>query len=187
MKWISYIVLYGGTVPKATHFQPKRSVFHAQMFESLDTPCRSAAHFTACCLRRRVGKSQCKPAFSQSGTQGVSMTWTIENLYFDGRLLALDVLVSPSDARYSACNDVLGDYADFTEADDARAEGFVPLGFYCEADIWADSVPETGSVLGSGERKGSEAMRRFRWMLTSEEAAQVRSIHLDCGIMETPG
>ena len=30
-------------------------------------------------------------------------------------------------------------------------------------------------------------MRRFRWMLTSEEAAQVRSIHLDCGIMETPG
>ena len=43
-----------------------------------------------------------KPAFSQSGTQGVSMTWTIENLYFDGRLLALDVLISPSDARYSA-------------------------------------------------------------------------------------
>lgn len=79
-----------------------------------------------------------KPAFSQSGTQGVSMTWTIENLYFDGRLLALDVLVSPSDARYSACIDVLGDYADFTEADDARAEGFIPLGFYCEADIWAD-------------------------------------------------
>ena len=112
-------------------------------------------------------KAHDKPAFSQSGTQGVSMTWTIENLYFDGRLLALDVLVSPSDARYSACNDVLGDYADFTEAD--------------------DSVPETGSVLGSGERKGSEAMRRFRWMLTSEEAAQVRSIHLDCGIMETPG
>lgn len=132
-------------------------------------------------------KANDKPAFSQSGTQGVSMTWTIENLYFDGRLLALDVLVSPSDARYSACNDVLGDYADFTEADDARAEGFIPLGFYCEADIWADSVPETGSVLGSGERKGSEAMRRFRWMLTSEEAAQVRSIHLDCGIMETPG
>ena len=132
-------------------------------------------------------KANDKPAFSQSGTQGVSMTWTIENLYFDGRLLALDVLVSPSDARYSACNDVLGDYADFTEADDARAEGFVPLGFYCEADIWADSVPETGSVLGSGKRKGSEAMRRFRWMLTSEEAAQVRSIHLDCGIMETPG
>ena len=132
-------------------------------------------------------KANDKPAFSQSGTQGVSMTWTIENLYFDGRLLALDVLASPSDARYSACNDVLGDYADFTEADDARAEGFVPLGFYCEADIWADSVPETGSVLGSGKRKGSEAMRRFRWMLTSEEAAQVRSIHLDCGIMETPG
>ena len=124
-------------------------------------------------------KANAKPAFSQSGTQGVSMTWTIENLYFDGRLLALDVLVSPSDARYSACNDVLGDYADFTEADDARAEGFIPLGFYCEADIWADSVPETGSVLGSGERKGNEAMRRFRWMLTSEEAAQVRSIHLD--------
>lgn len=96
-------------------------------------------------------------------------------------------LASPSDARYSACNDVLGDYADFTEADDARAEGFIPLGFYCEADIWADSVPETGSVLGSGERKGSEAMRRFRWMLPSEEAAQVRSIHLNCGIMETPG
>lgn len=69
----------------------------------------------------------------------------------------------------------------------ARAEGFIPLGFYCEADIWADSVPETGSALGSGKRKGSEAMRRFRWMLTSEEAAQVRSIHLDCGIMETPG
>ena len=90
-------------------------------------------------------KANDKPAFSQSGTQGVSMTWTIENLYFDGRLLALDVLASPSDARYSACNDVLGDYADFTEADDARAEGFVPLGFYCEADIWADSVPETGS------------------------------------------
>lgn len=69
-------------------------------------------------------KANDKPAFSQSGTQGVSMTWTIENLYFDGRLLALDVLVSPSDARYSACNDVLGDYADFTEADDARAGRF---------------------------------------------------------------
>ena len=68
-------------------------------------------------------KANDKPAFSQSGTQGVSMTWTIENLYFDGRLLALDVLASPSDARYSACIDVLGDYADFTEADDARAEG----------------------------------------------------------------
>lgn len=62
-------------------------------------------------------KANDKPAFSQSGTQGVSMTWTIENLYFDGRLLALDVLISPSDARYSACNDVLGDYADFTEAE----------------------------------------------------------------------
>lgn len=99
------------------------------------------------------------PHSVKAAPQGVSMTWTIENLYFDGRLLALDVLASPSDARYSACNDVLGDYADFTEADDARAEGFIPLGFYCEADIWADSVPETGSVLGSGERKGSEAMR----------------------------
>ena len=67
-------------------------------------------------------KANDKLAFSQSSMQGVSMTWTIENLYFDGRLLALDVLISPSDARYSACNDVLGDYADFTEADDARAE-----------------------------------------------------------------
>ena len=27
-------------------------------------------------------KANDKPAFSQSGTQGVSMTWTIENLYF---------------------------------------------------------------------------------------------------------
>lgn len=112
MKWISYIVLYGGTVPKATHFQPKRSVFHAQTFDSLDTPCRSAA-FTYCLLSAaaRRAKANDKPAFSQSGTQGVSMTWTIENLYFDGRLLALDVLVSPSDTRYSACNDVLCDYA----------------------------------------------------------------------------
>lgn len=128
-----------------------------------------------------------KPAFSQNGTQGVNMTWTVENLSFDGHLLALDVLAAPSDARYSACNDVLGDYEDFTEADDARAEGFIPLGFYCEADVWADSVSDTASVLGSGERRGSEAVRRFRWALTPEEAEQVRTIHLDCGIMETPG
>ena len=29
-------------------------------------------------------------AYTQSGTQGVSLTWTVENLCFDGQLLALD-------------------------------------------------------------------------------------------------
>ena len=59
-------------------------------------------------------------AYTQSGTQGVSLTWTIENLCFDGQLLALDVRTTPSDTRYAACNDVLGDYEDFAQADDAR-------------------------------------------------------------------
>ena len=47
-------------------------------------------------------KANDKPAFSQSGTQGVSMTWTIENLYFDGRLLALDVLDAAAFAEGAA-------------------------------------------------------------------------------------
>ena len=125
--------------------------------------------------------------FSQSGTQGVGMTWTVENLSFDGHLLALDVLAAPNDIQYAACNDVLGDYEDFAQADEARAEGFIPLGFYCEADVFTDSSDHAIPSVGSGWRKGSEAMKKFRWLLTTEEAAQARSIHLDCGIMETPG
>lgn len=35
-------------------------------------------------------------AYTQSGTQGVSLTWTIENLCFDGQLLALDVRTPPA-------------------------------------------------------------------------------------------
>lgn len=125
--------------------------------------------------------------FSQSGTQGISMTWTVENLSFDGHLLALDVLATPSDTQYAACNDVLGDYEDFVQADEARAEGFIPLGFYCEANVSTDSPDASICSVGSGRRKGSEAMKKFRWLLTTEEAALARSIHLDCGIMETPG
>ena len=34
--------------------------------------------------------------YTQSGTQGVSLTWTIENLCFDGQLLALDVRTTPA-------------------------------------------------------------------------------------------
>ena len=131
--------------------------------------------------------SSSKQAFSQSDTQGVGMTWTVGNLSFDGHLLALDVLASPSDTQYAACNDVLGDYEDFVQADEARAEGLIPLGFYCEANVSTDSPDASICSVGSGRRKGSEAMKKFRWLLTTEEAAQARSIHLDCGIMETPG
>ena len=62
-------------------------------------------------------------AYTQSGTQGVSLTWTIENLCFDGQLLALDVRTTPSDTRYAACNDVLGDYEDFAQTDSIRHNG----------------------------------------------------------------
>ena len=126
-------------------------------------------------------------AYTQSGAQGVSLTWTIENLCFDGQLLALDVRTTPSDTRYAACNDVLGDYEDFTQADDVRANGLIPLGYYCEADVETDSPADPILSIGSGWRDGSSAVQQIRWLLAPDEAARARSIHLFCGIMETPG
>lgn len=126
-------------------------------------------------------------AYTQSGTQGVSLTWTIENLCFDGQLLALDVRTTPSDTRYAACNDVLGDYEDFAQADDVRANGLIPLGYYCEADVETDSPADPILSIGSGWRDGSSAVQQIRWLLAPDEAARARSIHLFCGIMETPG
>lgn len=126
-------------------------------------------------------------AYTQSGTQGVSLTWTIENLCFDGQLLALDVRTTPSDTRYAACNDVLGDYEDFAQADDVRANGLIPLGYYCEADVETDSPTDPILSIGSGWRDGSSAVQQIRWLLAPDEAARARSIHLFCGIMETPG
>lgn len=117
----------------------------------------------------------------------MSLTWTIENLCFDGQLLALDVRTTPSDTRYAACNDVLGDYEDFTQADDVRANGLIPLGYYCEADVETDSPADPILSIGSGWRDGSSAVQQIRWLLAPDEAARARSIHLFCGIMETPG
>ena len=117
----------------------------------------------------------------------MSLTWTIENLCFDGQLLALDVRTTPSDTRYAACNDVLGDYEDFAQADDVRANGSIPLGYYCEADVETDSPADPILSIGSGWRDGSSAVQQIRWLLTPDEAARARSIHLFCGIMETPG
>lgn len=138
-------------------------------------------------VRAESAASSARQAFSQSGTQGVGMTWTVENLSFDGHLIALDVLAAPNDTQYAACNDILGDYEDFAQADEARAKGFIPLGFYCEADVSTDSPDDVIPSVGSGRREGSNAIKQFRWLLTTEEAAQARSIQLDCGIMETPG
>ena len=101
-------------------------------------------------------------AYTQSGTQGVSLTWTIENLCFDGQLLALDVRTTPSNTRYAACNDVLGDYEDFAQADDVRANGLIPLGYYCEADVETDSPADPILSIGSGWRDGSRAVRERR-------------------------
>ena len=122
-------------------------------------------------------------AYTQRGTQGVSLTWTIENLCFDGQLLALDVRTTPSDTRYAACNDVLGDYEDFAQADDVRANGLIPLGYYCEADVETDSPADPILSIGSGWRDGSSAVQQIRWLLAPDEAARARSIHLFCGIM----
>ena len=115
-------------------------------------------------------------AYTQSGTQGVSLTWTIENLCFDGQLLALDVRTTPSDTRYAACNDVLGDYEDFAQADDVRANGLIPLGYYCEADVETDSPADPILSIGSGWRDGSSAVQQIRWLLAPDEAARARSI-----------
>ena len=68
-------------------------------------------------------------AYTQRGTQGVSLTWTIENLCFDGQLLALDVRTTPSNTRYAAWNDVLGDHEDLAQAEDVRAHGWIPVGY----------------------------------------------------------
>ena len=125
-------------------------------------------------------------AFTQNSTKGNGLTWTIENLYFDGYLLALDVRTSPNDTQYAVCNDVLGDYEDYTYANDARAEGYIPVGSYCEAaaQIDASDVP---SPFGSVWREESDAVQQFRWLFTPDDVAHLQSIHLTCGVMETPG
>ena len=126
-------------------------------------------------------------AFTQNSVKGNGLTWTIENLYFDGYLLALDVRTSPNDTQYAVCNDVLGDYADYTYADDARAEGYIPVGSYCNADARIDASDDIPSPFGGSRREGSDVIQQFRWLFTPDEAARLQSICLTCGVMETPG
>ena len=126
-------------------------------------------------------------AFTQNRVKGNGLTWTIENLYFDGYLLALDVRTSPNDTQYAVCNDVLGDYADYTYADDARAEEYIPVGSYCEADARIDASDDIPSPFGGSRREGSDVIQQFRWLFTPDEAARLQSICLTCGVMETPG
>ena len=126
-------------------------------------------------------------AFTQNSIKGNGLTWTVENLYFDGYLLALDVRTSPNDTQYAVCSDVLGDYEDYTYADEVRAEGYIPIGSYCEAEVRMNNSDDISSPFGGGCREGSDVIQQFRWLFTPDEAARLQSIHLTCGVMETPG
>ena len=126
-------------------------------------------------------------AFTQNSIKGNGLTWTVENLYFDGYLLALDVRTSPNDTQYAVCSDVLGDYEDYTYADEVRAEGYLPVGSYCEAEARMNDSDDIPSPFGGGWREGSDVIQQFRWLFTPDEAEQLHSICLTCGVMETPG
>ena len=49
---------------------------------------------------------------------------------------------------------------DFTQADDVRANGLIPLGYYCEADVETDSPADPILSIGSGWRDGSSAVQQ---------------------------
>ena len=126
-------------------------------------------------------------AYTQSGTQGVSLTWTIENLCFDGQLARAGRAHHPSDTRYAACNDVLGDYEDFAQANDVRANGLIPLAITARPTSRRirPPIPSFPSVRAGA--MGTAPCNKSAGCSPLTKPLRARSIHLFCGIMETPG
>ena len=122
------------------------------------------------------------------GDQTSGITFTVSNVYFDGYLLDIPITMAPTDSNTKIYENVLGDYTTSPEIEAMQDAGFMPLGAYCDIQLFDAAGQETGSLMtGTGEPVGSAYKMVFRFHFLSNEKPDVLHAKVICGVMETPG
>ena len=126
--------------------------------------------------------------FTQSGEQTAGVTYTVHDLYFDGYSLMLTITQSLNEPGYGVYSDVLGDddIADITW--EIRQAGDLPLGSYCEIELYDDDGKAINSPMAGEEtRAGVSSSRTYCYRFLPDDAQETVRIQVCYGIMEKPG
>ncbi len=126
--------------------------------------------------------------FTQKGEKTPGITYTVQDLYFDGYLLQFSISQAPNGPGYTVYNDVLNDGEITEEMLAIRNSGSTPLGSYCELTAIGADGQEVGSTLVSnGSQVGNAAVRTYGFCFQpGAEQPQARVV-VSYGVMETPG
>lgn len=126
--------------------------------------------------------------FAQEGENTPGITYTVQDLYFDGYLLRFTLTQAPNGPGYTVYNDVLSNGEITGEMLAIRNSGSVPLGSYCELTALGTDGQEVGSTLISeGSQVGNAAMRTYSFCFQPGAAPQPLRVVISYGVMETPG
>lgn len=127
-------------------------------------------------------------AFTQKGENTPGITYTVQDLYYDGYLLQFSISQAPNGPGYTVYNDVLNDGEMTEEILAIRNAGSIPLGSYCELTALGPDGQEVGSTLiSNGSQVGNTAVRTYGFCFQpGAEQPQVRVV-VSYGVMETPG
>ena len=126
--------------------------------------------------------------FAQKGENTPGITYTVQDLYYDGYLLQFSITQAPNGPGYTVYNDVLNDGEITEEMLAIRNSGSTPLGSYCELTAMSADGHEVGSTLVSnGSQVGNAAVRTYGFCFQpGAEQPQARVV-VSYGVMETPG
>ena len=120
----------------------------------------------------------------KTGIETSGITFTADDVYFDGYLLIVPITMTPNDPGVTVYEDVLGDY----EIEEALQDGSKALGAYCDVALYDADGQRVGSPMqGSGEPIGSAYKMTFIFHFLPNNIPEELHVKVICGVMETPG